>query len=915
MRAIVTAVLMSLSVSLSATTYYVSNSGSDSNDGKTETTAWKTISKINSISFTAGDVISFKCGDTWRETLNVPSSGTSASSITFNSYGTGTHPRILGSTQAITWTETATGSNKWKSSTAFTSNPYSVYTCEIFFENADGTKAWGTYVSGTSGLAAEYNWTWVSNYIYVYSTSDPGSKYTSVEVPQRESAINTNRKNYISFNGIDIFYTYWSGYGYDMSHYDMAEQFGLTIENSEIGYIGAWDEDIEQGYGIESVYSNMTVRNNKIHDCGRRGFAMDIYGSGFTAQNILVELNEFYGGFHTTGCDIDVGAGYTGNLNNVVIRRNYFHEPSKAYSADLSNMIFIQNNNTSSCTLSNIYIYNNIFKWQNGYGILMEGAQSVYIYNNTFYDKTTACPSWASFVSVQSNSHATVENNVFYSGSSTSGLENATNYVTNDYNLYYNSTISSGTETHGVFSKNPLFTSATDYSLQSASPAIGTGIPISVVTTDYVNTSRSTTTPSIGAYEYTGTVTTPAVPVYSGSAIENAAPTKLVMTYTLSLASTTPATSAFTVMVNSASRTVSSVSVSGTSVTLTLSSVVVYGDVVTVAYTKPSSNYLQTSAGGQAATFTAKSVTNNVGAVSPVYVSSAIENAAPTKLVMTYSLTLSGTKPATSAFTVMVNSASRTVSSVSVSVTTVTLILSSAVVYGDVVTVAYTKPSSNYLQTSAGGQAATITAQSVTNNVNPVSPAFVSAVVENSTPKQIEMTYSISMDNIVPDASAFAVTINSVSVAISSVSISNKKVILILVNPVIYGDVVKVAYKEPATNPLQSVSGAKASSFTIEDVTNNCLDTSSDQNTSAADFSVYPNPAIDNITVSVNIDFTVTLQLKIYDITGRLCMMRNINAGETSSNFSINLRTGLYIVHIVMGRTTLFAQKLVVNSR
>jgi uncharacterized protein (TIGR02145 family) len=83
---------------------------------------------------------------------------------------------------------------------------------------------------------------------------------------------------------------------------------------------------------------------------------------------------------------------------------------------------------------------------------------------------------------------------------------------------------------------------------------------------------------------------------------------------------------------------------------------------------------------------------------------------------MTYNSTLANIVPATSAFTVMVNSAARAVNSVAISGTEVMLTLASAVVYGDIVTVAYTKPAGNPLQTASGGQAASIYAQSVTNN-------------------------------------------------------------------------------------------------------------------------------------------------------------------------------------------------------
>ena len=65
-------------------------------------------------------------------------------------------------------------------------------------------------------------------------------------------------------------------------------------------------------------------------------------------------------------------------------------------------------------------------------------------------------------------------------------------------------------------------------------------------------------------------------------------------------------------MVNSSARTVSSVAVSGTKVTLTLASPVAYGNTVTAEVQKPSSNSLQTAAGGQAATISAQSVTTGL---------------------------------------------------------------------------------------------------------------------------------------------------------------------------------------------------------------------------------------------------------------------------------------------------------------
>jgi uncharacterized repeat protein (TIGR02059 family) len=108
-------------------------------------------------------------------------------------------------------------------------------------------------------------------------------------------------------------------------------------------------------------------------------------------------------------------------------------------------------------------------------------------------------------------------------------------------------------------------------------------------------------------------------------------------------------------------------------------------------------------------------------AATPAYVSSVAENTTPTVITMTYNMALANIVPAASAFSVLVNSASKPVSAVAISGTKVQLTLTSAIHFGDIVTVTYTKPAANPLQTSAGGVAAGISTQPVTNNIqNPV---------------------------------------------------------------------------------------------------------------------------------------------------------------------------------------------------
>lgn len=100
MLAIVLCIILTaglFTVSLAAdTAYYVdATAGNDSNPG-TLAAPWKTISKVNSVTFSPGDTILFKCGESWTTTLLTPSSGTSDSYITYGAYGTGSKPIIRG---------------------------------------------------------------------------------------------------------------------------------------------------------------------------------------------------------------------------------------------------------------------------------------------------------------------------------------------------------------------------------------------------------------------------------------------------------------------------------------------------------------------------------------------------------------------------------------------------------------------------------------------------------------------------------------------------------------------------------------------------------------------------------------------------------------------------------------------------
>lgn len=498
--------------------FYVSNDGDDSASGTSPATAWKTVAHVNALTtLLPGDAVLFERGGTWRETVVVPASGDDGHDITFSNY-VGNHgtakPKILGSVRVAGWTETSPNSHVWRSTNTFADPSTQPAVADIFFESAGGV-TWGVYESaGTSALTAEHQWTWSGGSIYVYDASDPATSYTAVEVPQNRSGFDLHDEQHLHFDGIDVSYVRWSGYGYDNAKFSQNERFGLTIENAEIAYLGSYmavngisDISIgDVGYGTELAYTNMIVRNNKIHDCGRRGLSFHLYGNGFTAKNILIEGNEFFDGSHTTGPDFSVGTGYTASISDVIIRNNLIYEnPGRAANIH-SELLFFQNR-VSSATLGNVSIYDNVFRLANGYAILIEGVQgSLKIFHNVFDGFNTI---GTAHISVQNNgqdAHATIKDNVFYSSSKngtgveTYGGQNVA-LVDSGYNVFYNtkSTIGVGP---GSLTADPLFVdpAAYDFHLQAGSPAINAGTDVGVAL-DRDGKPR-VGAPDIGAYEF-----------------------------------------------------------------------------------------------------------------------------------------------------------------------------------------------------------------------------------------------------------------------------------------------------------------------------------------------------------------------------------------------------------------------------
>ncbi len=109
-------------INCNATIYYFSESGNDNNAGTSESSPFKTLKKLNSLSLVAGDFVLFKKGEIFQGSIIIKDNGSAGNPITFSSYGSGANPVITGFTTVDLWRQKS--KNIWESTNAVSSLNY-----------------------------------------------------------------------------------------------------------------------------------------------------------------------------------------------------------------------------------------------------------------------------------------------------------------------------------------------------------------------------------------------------------------------------------------------------------------------------------------------------------------------------------------------------------------------------------------------------------------------------------------------------------------------------------------------------------------------------------------------------------------------------------------------------------------------
>lgn len=312
---------------VSGTTWYISENGNDSADGKSKNTAWKTVKGMtaNVSKIKSGDAVLFERGGVYRGTFKA------ISGVYYGAYGSGDKPCIYGSSQnwaKATWKQDSK-KNVWYT-TGFTSDAGIVV-----FNHGEGVGI-RSFQKGRLSKNTQYYYDTSAKTLYLYcNKGNPSTVYKSIEIGEKDNLIRLDNCTNTTIDNLCLKYTGVHGIG-------GCNNKNITIKNCEIGWIGgSLQNELKQvrlGNAIEfwNKCDNITVDNCWIYQC---------YDTGFTAQ----------------GSGNEDGSQTNIKLTNTLLEYNW-------YSTEMWNSCTINN------TMDNIEFSGNIMRFS-GYGWSNYGGQ------------------------------------------------------------------------------------------------------------------------------------------------------------------------------------------------------------------------------------------------------------------------------------------------------------------------------------------------------------------------------------------------------------------------------------------------------------------------------------------------------------------------------------------------------------
>jgi len=412
----------------------------------------------------------------------------------------------------------------------------------------DGTV--GTKESSIANLNATNEWYWEVNILYVYSTTDPDTAYTSpgIETGARTYCVYNQGKDYVDFSNLHLRYSNTHPFLSDNSSYTNLSN--LTVEKSGDGndygimlhadnYATADGNHTIDSCAVSNVYGDgiwmqrvrdITISNNAISDCmagtgGNGGDGLQTFDcTDIAIQNNIIDMTNsdtvkgcmMMEGFDATDSNFIIEnntciAGYWGvglyQADYAVIRYNkctdhiwtgiqswddgaeYIEAYYNVISGVRDGINFGNAYDRASCNICNNVVYD-----FSRYGVLLEQFDGEFK-NNAVWD--SAGGTQAYWVTIKGGGSIVSNHNVL-------GPESAS-YISFAGNTYSTLATYVAGESQDLNSikDDPLFIDPTndDFHLQSTSPCKNAGIDVGL-TADYAGkTVPKGSAPEIGAYE------------------------------------------------------------------------------------------------------------------------------------------------------------------------------------------------------------------------------------------------------------------------------------------------------------------------------------------------------------------------------------------------------------------------------
>ena len=347
-------------VSADSNSYYVSIDGSDSNNGLSPASPWKTISKVNSALnsgvINVSDDIYFNRGDTFIGELNVKVGGTSSNCMIIGAYGSGDRP---------IFNNNVSGYNIRFA----TANANYVTIQDLSLENSTGTS-----------LVATVN---LSN-IVISNVVVKNSGWNAIFF---DNTVGLWIKNCTVINAAHSGIVLYGSYYNRLSN--------VIVENTFVN-----------GNGTDDAL--MVHRSDENYDVGSNFLFYNCTGTGFgeqafdisSGENIVLIDCEGYG-----NGDSSIVLGWS--VRNVTITGFYSHDEN--VNSDTRGFIF---GNCNQVIVRNSRIFNSIYRHLD----FTSGTENFIFYNNDVVCGSDTADVVASFVSITSGSHNFIfKNNIFLS--------------------------------------------------------------------------------------------------------------------------------------------------------------------------------------------------------------------------------------------------------------------------------------------------------------------------------------------------------------------------------------------------------------------------------------------------------------------------------------------------------------------